>query len=126
MTLQPIRRYGFDAAILFSDILMVPWALGQALRFAEGEGPVLEPLRDAAAIAALRPASAWPNGVAPILRDGAPRPRRAGRRCPELALIGFAGSPFTVACYMVEGHGSPRLRRHPQHGLCRARRCSAG
>src|SRR5512139_2839554 len=55
VTLQPIRRYGMEAAILFSDILMIPWALGQPLRFAEGEGPLLEPLRTAEAIAALDP-----------------------------------------------------------------------
>src|SRR5690606_22226068 len=53
VTVQPIRRFAMDGAILFSDILMVPWALGQPLRFAEGEGPVLEKLRDAAAVAAL-------------------------------------------------------------------------
>ncbi len=56
VTLQPIRRYGFDAAILFSDILMLPWALGHGLEFKEGEGPVLPRLRDAAGVAALDPA----------------------------------------------------------------------
>jgi uroporphyrinogen decarboxylase len=56
VTLQPIRRYGLDAAILFSDILMLPWALGHGLRFAEGEGPVLPPLRDGSALASLDPA----------------------------------------------------------------------
>src|SRR5215207_10753425 len=58
VTLQPIRRYGMDGAILFSDILMVPWAMGQPLRFKEGEGPVLAPVRDSAAIGALRTAGA--------------------------------------------------------------------
>ncbi len=102
VTLQPIRRYGFDAAILFSDILMLPWALGQGLRFAEGEGPVLPPIRDAAGLAALDLAR-LPAAIAPIL-ETVRRVRDAldGRT----ALIGFAGAPFTVACYMVEGGGS--------------------
>ena len=102
VTLQPIRRFGFDAAILFSDILMVPWALGQGLRFAEGEGPVLPPIRDAAGVAALD-LQRLPGAIAPILQTV--RLARAGL-APERALIGFAGAPFTVACYMVEGGGS--------------------
>jgi uroporphyrinogen decarboxylase len=104
-TLQPVRRYGMDGAILFSDILILPWALGQALRFAQGEGPVLEPIRDAAALARLD-ASRLAAGIAPILETV--RRVRAGlaAEAPRTALIGFAGAPFTVACYMVEGHGS--------------------
>jgi uroporphyrinogen decarboxylase len=101
-TLQPIRRYGFDAAILFSDILMVPWALGQGLAFKEGEGPVLPPIRDAAALAKLDLAR-LPAAIAPILETV--ERTRAGLP-PETAMIGFAGSPFTVACYMIEGGGS--------------------
>ena len=102
VTLQPIRRYGFDAAILFSDILMVPWALGQSLAFREGEGPVLPPIRDGAALARLDPGRLV-AAVAPILETV--ERTRAG--LPDgTALIGFAGSPFTVACYMVEGGGS--------------------
>ena len=66
VTLQPIRRFGMEGAILFSDILMVPWALGQPLRFAEGEGPLLDPLASAAAIEALDP-SVVVGRVAPIL-----------------------------------------------------------
>src|SRR3954466_7700494 len=66
VTLQPVRRFGMDGAILFSDILMVPWAMGQPLRFAEGEGPVLAPLRDAAAINALDPSVCAAN-AAPIM-----------------------------------------------------------
>ena len=106
VTLQPIRRYGFDAAILFSDILMLPWALGHGLEFKEGEGPVLPRLRDAAAVAALDPARVA-DRVAPIMETV--RLVRAGlvnEGFETTTLIGFAGAPFTVACYMVEGGGS--------------------
>jgi uroporphyrinogen decarboxylase len=106
VTLQPIRRYGFDAAILFSDILMLPWALGHGLEFKEGEGPVLPRLRDEAGVAALDP-SRVAHRVAPIMETV--RLVRAGlvsEGFDETALIGFAGAPFTVACYMVEGGGS--------------------
>ena len=101
VTLQPLRRFGMDGAILFSDILMLPWALGQGLHYAEGEGPQLPPIRDAAGIDALDP-SRLAAAVAPIMETV--RLVRAG--VGEATLIGFAGSPFTVACYMVEGHGS--------------------
>jgi uroporphyrinogen decarboxylase len=106
VTLQPIRRYRFDGAILFSDILMLPWALGHGLAYKEGEGPVLPPLRDAQGIAALRPERVA-DAVAPIMETV--RGVRAGlvrEGFNETALIGFAGGPFTVACYMVEGGGS--------------------
>ena len=106
VTLQPIRRYGFDAAILFSDILMLPWALGHGLEFKEGEGPVLPKLRDAAGVAALNPARVSER-VAPIMETV--RRVRAGLTAEgfdSTTLIGFAGAPFTVACYMVEGGGS--------------------
>ncbi len=106
VTLQPIRRYRFDAAILFSDILMLPWALGHGLEFKEGEGPVLPQLRDAAGVAALDP-SRVADRVAPIMETV--RLVRAGLMAEGFAdttLIGFAGAPFTVACYMVEGGGS--------------------
>ena len=102
VTLQPIRRYGFDAAILFSDILMLPWALGYGLAFKEGEGPVLPKLAGAQDVAALDPARV-PGAIAPILETV--ERTRAGLPA-ETPLIGFAGSPFTVACYMVEGGGS--------------------
>ncbi len=106
VTLQPIRRYGFDAAILFSDILMLPWALGHGLEFKEGEGPVLPKLRDAAGVAALDPARVGER-VAPIMETV--RRVRAGlvtEGFADTTLIGFAGAPFTVACYMIEGGGS--------------------
>ena len=106
VTLQPIRRYGFDAAILFSDILMLPWALGHGLAFKEGEGPVLPPLRDRAGVDALRP-EGMVGRVAPIMETVRRiRSMLADEGFPDAALIGFAGAPFTVACYMVEGGGS--------------------
>lgn len=102
VTLQPIRRYGFDAAILFSDILVVPDALGQAVRFAEGEGPRLDPIRtleDASRLAL----SNTHDKFALI----AETVRTLRRELPvETALIGFCGAPWTVATYAVEGQGS--------------------
>ena len=99
VTLQPIRRFGFDAAILFADILLIPHALGQKLWFAEGEGPRLEPLRDAKDIAALRYDG---EKLAPVMQT-----IRAvrGELDNNTALIGFAGAPWTVATYMIEGRG---------------------
>jgi uroporphyrinogen decarboxylase len=111
VTLQPIRRYRFDAAILFSDILMLPWALGHGLAFKEGEGPVLPRLQDAAGVAALDPARVAER-VAPIMQTV--RLVRAGlvnEGFADTTLIGFAGAPFTVACYMVEGGGSKDFAR---------------
>ncbi|MFN3230649.1 MAG: uroporphyrinogen decarboxylase [Alphaproteobacteria bacterium] len=110
VTLQPIRRYGMDAAILFADILLIPDALGQPLAYKEGEGPVLEPITSAKAIAALDPGTIH-NRLEPVYETVS---RVAAGLPDETALIGFAGSPWTVACYMVEGHGSkefaaPRL-----------------
>jgi uroporphyrinogen decarboxylase len=98
ITLQPIRRYGFDAAILFSDILILPMALGQPLRFAEGEGPLLPPLQD---LKTLNPTQA-PGRYAAVM-ETVRRVRTA--LPPETALIGFAGAPATVACYMLDGKG---------------------
>ena len=100
ITLQPIRRFGFDAAILFSDILIVPHAMGQALSFAEGEGPRLAPPLATASLESLQPA---PHHYRPIWETV--RKVRAGL-APEKALFGFAGSPYTVATYMVAGQGS--------------------
>ncbi|MFM1813713.1 MAG: hypothetical protein RLZ98_408 [Pseudomonadota bacterium] len=102
VTLQPIRRFGFDAAILFSDILVVPDALGQGVRFVEGEGPVLDPIQDAKGLAALDPGSAGEKYA--IVAETVSRVREALPR--ETALIGFCGAPWTVATYVVEGKGS--------------------
>ncbi len=105
VTLQPLRRFALDAAILFSDILIVPWALGHPLAFKEGEGPLLAKLRDETGVAALDPARLM-DGIAPVLETV--RRVKAGIAAEghAAALIGFAGGPFTVACYMVEGGGS--------------------
>jgi uroporphyrinogen decarboxylase len=102
VTLQPIVRYGFDAAILFSDILVVPDALGQRLEFVEGEGPRLEPIRDVASLARLdagKCAATFERVFETVARVRADLPK-------ETALIGFCGAPWTVATYMVEGGGS--------------------
>jgi uroporphyrinogen decarboxylase len=122
ITLQPIRRYRFDAAILFSDILMVPWALGQGLEYREGEGPVLPPLRSLADIRALK-LERLESAIGPILQtvQGA-RSGLAQEGFDGCSLIGFAGAPFTVACYMVEGGGSrdfaaTRTMAHAEPGL---------
>lgn len=106
VTLQPLARYALDAAILFSDILTVPDAMGLELSFAEGEGPrFAKPLRDEAAIQAL--------AVPPMERlqyvfDAVSEIRRALKG--SVPLIGFSGSPFTLACYMIEGGGSDDFR----------------
>jgi uroporphyrinogen decarboxylase len=100
ITLQPIRRFGFDGAILFSDILIVPYALGQDLRFEAGEGPRLSPPLADAALAAL---SAAPERLEAIYRTV----EKVKAQLPaETTLLGFAGSPWTVATYMVAGQGS--------------------
>src|SRR5262244_3027233 len=99
VTLQPVRRFGFDAAILFSDILIVPLALGQKVEFLPGEGPKLEALRDGAGLAVLRE-SVDENILAPIY-EAARRARDALDH--KTALIGFCGAPWTVATYMVAG-----------------------
>ena len=103
VALQPIERFGFDAAIVFSDILTVPDAMGLGLGFAEGEGPRFSrPVRDEAAIRNL--AAPDPTAELGYVLDAVRLTRQAlGERVP---LIGFAGSPFTLACYMIEGSGS--------------------
>ena len=100
VTMQPIRRFGFDGAILFSDILMVPWALGQALSFGVGEGPALAPPLIDHALAGLQAA---PERLDPVYATVA---KVAAMLPSETTFLGFAGSPWTVATYMVAGHGS--------------------
>lgn len=102
VTLQPVRRFHPDAAILFADILLVPHALGQPLSYVEGEGPVLTPVRSPAAIQRLD-RGRLDEHLAPIYETVR---RVAGGLPGDVALIGFAGAPWTVACYMVEGGAS--------------------
>lgn len=102
VTLQPIRRYGFDAAILFSDILVIPDALGQAVRFEEGEGPKLDPIRDSSGLARLD-RNRIHEHLAPVYETVT---RLSRELPPEVTLIGFSGAPWTVATYMVEGGSS--------------------
>lgn len=103
VTLQPIRRFGFDAAILFSDILVVPQALGQKLWFVEGEGPRLEPVADALRLGEINE-RADADLLAPVIETV----RRVKTSLPqETAFIGFCGAPWTVATYMVAGRGTP-------------------
>jgi len=116
VTLQPIRRFALDAAILFSDILVIPHALGAAVKFNEREGPQLDPVTDGAGLARLDPARLHER-LAPVYETV----RRLRSALPEhVTLIGFAGAPWTLAAYLVEGRGSkeflqPRLlaRRDP-------------
>ncbi|CAH0498599.1 uroporphyrinogen decarboxylase [Novosphingobium sp. CECT 9465] len=100
VTVQPIRRFGFDGAILFSDILIVPYAMGQDLQFLAGEGPHLSPRLIDATLESL---TAVPERLAPIYETVAKVKAQIG---PETTLLGFAGSPWTVATYMVAGEGS--------------------
>lgn len=102
VTLQPIRRYGFDAAILFSDILVIPHALQQKVWFVEGEGPKLEPLAGDADLSILQP-----DAVLAHLRPVLETVSKLSSALPlETTLIGFAGAPWTVATYMIEGGSS--------------------
>ena len=108
VTLQPIRRFGFDAAILFSDILVVPHALGQDVRFVEGEGPRLDPLDGREAFAQLREAGdpAVMTHLAPVFETVT---RLRAELPGETTLLGFCGAPWTVASYMIGGRGTPDL-----------------
>lgn len=117
VTLQPIRRFGFDAAIIFSDILVIPYALGRSVRFEVGEGPRLEPLDDPSKVATLAPHADF-GKLEPVFE--ALKIVR-GALDPKTALIGFCGAPWTVATYMVAGHGTPdqaparmMAYRHPE------------
>ncbi|MCB2128684.1 MAG: uroporphyrinogen decarboxylase [Rhodobacteraceae bacterium] len=119
VTLQPIRRYGFDAAILFADILLVPQALGCDLRFETGEGPRLSTITTPAELAGLKGRDAIHDTLSPvyetlrILRGALPG---------DVALIGFAGAPWTVATYMIAGRGTPD--QGPAHALKAADRAT--
>lgn len=116
VTLQPIRRFGFDASILFSDILVVPHALGRDLRFEEGRGPLMTPI-SADEVAGLK-SDGFHQHLAPVYETV----RRLRSELPhETTLLGFCGAPWTVATYMIAGHGTPdqapaRLfsYRHPE------------
>jgi uroporphyrinogen decarboxylase len=117
VTIQPIRRFGFDAAIIFSDILVVPHALGQHLEFREGEGPHLDPitsLKDLSKLSVEKAKATFEIVYEAIHKTIAGLEGRA-------PLIGFCGAPWTVASYMVEGHGSSDYKaakllayRHPE------------
>jgi len=119
VTLQPLERFPLDAAILFSDILTIPDAMGLGLYFAEGEGPRFErPLRDEASIAKL--AAPDPSESLRYVTDAIGEVRRA--LAGKVPLIGFCGSPYTLACYMVEGQASDdwfkvKLMLHQHPGL---------
>ncbi|NNF90002.1 MAG: uroporphyrinogen decarboxylase [Boseongicola sp.] len=112
VTLQPIRRYRFDAAILFADILLVPQALGADLWFVTGEGPRLSTVTGADDFDRLKPADAIHDTLAPIYQTIR---ILTGELPGETTLIGFAGAPWTVATYMIAGRGTPDLA--PAHAL---------
>ena len=117
VTLQPIRRFNFDAAIIFSDILVVPYALGRDVRFEVGEGPRLDPLDTPDKVGTLASTGDFTK-LEPVFEAL----RRVRRELdPRVALIGFCGAPWTVATYMVAGHGTPdqaparmMAYRHPE------------
>jgi len=106
VALQPIRRFGFDAAILFSDILVVPDALGQKVEFLAGEGPRLEAIRNERDLTRLNVGTTRPKFA--LVAETVARLRQD--LANETALIGFCGAPWTVATYMAEGQGSPDQR----------------
>ncbi|PRY24369.1 uroporphyrinogen decarboxylase [Aliiruegeria haliotis] len=112
VTLQPIRRYGFDAAILFADILLIPDALGADLWFVTGEGPRLSTITSEADFGKLKGKDDIHDHLAPVYETL----RILSRELPsETALIGFAGAPWTVATYMIAGRGTPD--QGPAHAL---------
>ncbi len=115
VTLQPIRRYGFDAAILFADILLIPQALGADLWFVTGEGPRLSTITTPGELEVLKPASDVHEHLSPIYETV----KILSRELPdETTLIGFAGAPWTVATYMIAGRGTPD--QGPAHALMQA------
>jgi uroporphyrinogen decarboxylase len=117
VTLQPIRRFNFDAAIIFSDILVIPHALGRSVRFEAGEGPRLDPLDTPEKVETLAALADF-KGLEPVFEA---LRRVRGELDPKIALIGFCGAPWTVATYMVAGQGTPdqaparmMAYRHPE------------
>jgi uroporphyrinogen decarboxylase len=119
VTLQPIRRFGFDAAILFADILLLPQALGADLWFETGEGPRLSTITSMEGVRALKPKDAIHDKLAPIYETV----RILSRELPkETTLIGFAGAPWTVATYMIAGRGTKD--QGPAHALKSADRAT--
>jgi uroporphyrinogen decarboxylase len=117
VTLQPIRRFNFDAAIIFSDILVIPYALGRSVRFEAGEGPRLDPLDTPEKVATL--AGQADFGKLEPVYEALRHVRH--ELDPKIALIGFCGAPWTVATYMVAGQGTPdqaparmMAYRHPE------------
>ena len=112
VTLQPIRRYGFDGAILFADILLLPQALGADLWFVTGEGPRLSTITDQAGLDALKPVEEIHETLNPIYQTVR---NLSGALPRETTLIGFAGMPWTVATYMIAGHGTKD--QGPAHAL---------
>jgi len=119
VTLQPIRRFGFDAAILFADILLIPQALGMELWFETGEGPRLSTITSRAQVEALRPVHDIHETLAPIYQTV----RNVAESLPkETTLIGFAGAPWTVATYMIAGRGTPD--KGPAHAFKAADRAA--
>ena len=121
VTLQPIRRFRFDAAIIFSDILVIPYALGRDVSFEAGEGPRLQPMDSLDKVETLAPRADF-SKLEPVYEAL----RRVRRELdPEIALIGFCGAPWTVATYMVAGQGTPDQAparmlayRYPQAFAC--------
>ena len=105
VTLQPVRRFGMDAAILFSDILVIPYALGGEVRFEENIGPLLTRYADIRQVE--RDPAVWAEKLAPVYETL--KLVRAAL-APETALLGFAGAPWTLATYLAEGRGSPDQR----------------
>jgi len=103
VTLQPVRRFGFDAAILFSDILVVPHALGQRVSFSVGEGPLLDPVADRTAFERLN-SELDHEALAPVYETIR---IVKGQLASSVALLGFCGAPWTVASYMIAGRGTP-------------------
>ena len=112
VTLQPIRRYGFDAAILFADILLLPQALGADLWFVTGEGPRLSTINSTDELKLLKPVDEIHDTLRPVYETV----RILSKELPEeTTLIGFAGAPWTVATYMIAGRGTPDQK--PAHDL---------